>query len=210
VTRIKICGITNTDDARAAVDLGADALGFVLAPSPRRIEPEAARAIIRDLPPFITTVAVVVNELFDDLRRKLDVAGCQAVQLHGEESPGYVEALSDWRVIKAFRVRRKGDLDGLADYPRADAFLLDSRVAGKAGGSGVAFDWRLAREAAASGKPIILGGGLSPRNVCAALEAARPYAADVSSGVESAPGRKDLALVREFIQAVREFDGREK
>jgi phosphoribosylanthranilate isomerase len=209
MTRIKICGITNDDDARAGVELGADALGFVLAPSPRQIEVEAARAIIRDLPPFITTVAVVVNEPLDDLRTKLQLMRCQVVQLHGDESPGYVQALSDWRVVKAFGIGAKRDLDGLADYAGADAFLLDSRVAGQAGGSGTGFDWRLARAAAAARKPIILAGGLQPVNVRAALAAARPYAVDVSSGVEAAPGKKDIALMREFIQAVREFDAQQ-
>jgi phosphoribosylanthranilate isomerase len=206
MTRIKICGITNVEDALAAVECGAHALGFVFAPSRRRIEPEAAAAMIRELPPFVTTVAVVVDELLDDLRRKLGIAGCGAVQLHGEEPPNYLAELSGYRIIKAFRVSDRSDLERLSDYRGADAFLLDSRVMGKGGGTGVAFDWELARAAAQAGKPIILAGGLNPGNVSAALAAARPYAVDVSSGVEAAPGRKDHRLMREFVRAVREFD----
>jgi len=206
MTRIKICGITNMDDAQAAVAFGADALGFVFAASPRRIEPSAAGAIIRTLPPFVTATAVVVNEPLAALRAMLEIAGCHAVQLHGEEPPEYLETLGRWRVIKAFRVREPADLETMRGYERADAFLLDSRVPGRAGGTGVAFDWRLARAAAEMGKPIILAGGLNRGNVYAALEVARPYAVDVSSGVEAEPGEKDHELMREFIRAVREFD----
>lgn len=206
ITRIKICGITNLEDALAAVECGAHALGFVFAPSPRRIEPEAAAAIVRELAPFITTVAVVADEPLDDLRSKLEIARCQAVQLHGEEPPDYVGALSGYRIIKAFRVREASDLERLSDYGGADAFLLDSQVMGKAGGTGVAFNWGLARAAAQAGKPIILAGGLNPGNVSAALAAARPYAVDVSTGVEAAPGRKDHHLMREFVRAVRDYD----
>ena len=220
MTRIKICGITNVEDAEAAVALGADALGFVFAESPRWIEPQAAGAIVRALPPFVAAVAVVVDEPIEDLRQMLEASGCGAVQLHGKEPPDYLEQLdpwrtiklSRWRVIKAFRVREVGDLRRLSRYKRADAFLLDSHVPGKAGGTGIAFDWGVAREAAAfckadaADKPIILAGGLNPDNVTAALEAARPYAVDVSTGVEAAPGRKDFKLMRDFVRAVREFD----
>jgi len=167
---------------------------------------------VRALPPFVAAVAVVMDEPIEDLRKKLRISGCHNVQLHGSESPGYLGALSAWGIIKAFRVAREGDLEQLADYDRADAFLLDSRVRGKAGGTGVCFDWRLARLAAdrgsenVAGKPIILAGGLNPGNVCAALEAARPYAVDVSSGVEAAPGKKDYDLMRDFVRAVRDYD----
>jgi phosphoribosylanthranilate isomerase len=206
MTRVKICGITNTEDALAAVECGANALGFVFADSPRRISPAAAAEIIRALPPFIAAVAVVVDEAIDALRKKLRTSGCHAVQLHGEESPGYLEALGDLAVIKAFRVGTRDDLERLADYERADAFLLDSRVKGRTGGTGKAFDWRLAAVAREAGKPVILAGGLNSGNVQTALEAARPYAVDASSGVESEPGRKNHDLMREFVRAVREFD----
>jgi len=217
MTRIKICGITNMDDAQAAVECGAHALGFVFAPSTRQIAPAEAGAIVRALPPFITAVAVVVDEPVELLRQKLEASGCHAVQLHGVESPDYINrfdmwrtmGLGRWRVIKAFRVAEADDLRRLPRYVRADAFLLDSHVPGKAGGTGVAFDWELAREAAQTGKPIIVAGGLNPDNVGAALEAARPYAVDVSSGVEAAPGEKDVGLMREFVRAVREFDARQ-
>jgi len=206
MTRIKICGITNIEDARAAVECGAHALGFVFAPSPRQIAPEAAREIVRALPPFVAAVAVVMDEPIDELRAMLRTSSCHHVQLHGEEAPAYLGELGGWRIIKAFRVGQAADLERLADYRRADAFLLDSQVAGKAGGTGVTFDWGLARAAAGAGKPIILAGGLNPGNVKEALEAARPYAVDVSSGVEAGPGKKDHGLMREFIRAVREFD----
>jgi phosphoribosylanthranilate isomerase len=212
VTRIKICGITSIGDALAAVELGAHALGFVFAPSPRHIEPTAAREIVRALPPFVTAVAVVMDEAVEELRKKLRTSDCHYVQLHGSESPGYLDALRGWGIIKAFRIGRQIDLEQLADYDRADAFLLDSRVRGKGGGTGASFDWRLARTATdqespkAGGKPIILAGGLHPGNVRAALEMARPYAVDVSSGVEAAPGKKDHDLMRDFIRAVRDHD----
>jgi phosphoribosylanthranilate isomerase len=236
MTRIKICGITNMEDALAAIACGAHALGFVFASSPRRVTPEQAGAIVRALPPFVTAVAVVVDEPVEALRGKLETSGCQAVQLHGDEPPSYVDnlrgsnntsvschsaGLSEPRflaplgmtpmpwIIKAFRIGDEGDLGRLDAYGRADAFLLDSRVAGKAGGSGVTFDWGLAQTAGKTGKPIILAGGLTPDNVGAALEAARPYAVDVSSGVEVSPGRKDHGLMREFVRAVREFDARQ-
>jgi phosphoribosylanthranilate isomerase len=206
MTRVKICGITNIEDALAAAECGANALGFVLADSPRRVSPGAAAEIIRALPPFVTAVAVVVDEPIDALRKKLRASGCHAVQLHGEESPGYVDALGAFTVIKAFRVGKRGDLDRLADYERVDAFLLDSYVKGKAGGTGRAFDWGLVPFAQEVGKPVILAGGLNLRNIRTALRAARPYAVDVSSGVEAAPGRKDHDMMRELVRAVREFD----
>ena len=247
MTRIKVCGITNIEDALAAVECGAHALGFVFASSPRQVAPKQAGAIVRALPPFVTAVAVVVDEPVETLRGKLETSGCQAVQLHGDEPPSYVDDLRGsnntsvschtepfdfaqdklrrvspgcteprflaplgmtpmpW-IIKAFRIGDEGDLGRLDAYRRADAFLLDSRVTGKAGGTGVAFEWGLARTAADAGKPIVLAGGLTPDNVVAALEAARPYAVDVSSGVEASPGRKDHELMRDFVRAVREFD----
>ncbi len=212
MTRIKICGITSIGDALAAVGCGADAVGFVFAPSPRQIAPADAAAIVRELPPFVTAVAVTVDDPLEALRQKLAASGCHAVQLHGEEPPEYIDRLARWRVIKAFRVQVAKDLRRLPEYARADAFLLDSRVAGKAGGTGVTFDWRVAREVTeplrrgAAGKPIILAGGLTPDNVAAALEAVRPYAVDVSTGVEVSPGKKDRGLMRAFAQVVREFD----
>lgn len=205
------------EDAQAAVACGADALGFVFATSPRHIAPPEAGLIVRALPPFVMAVAVVADEPLEELARKLEASGCQAVQLSGEEEPDYLRrfdqwrslGLGRWRVIKGFRVGEIEDLRQLQRYTQADAFLLDSRVPGKAGGTGVTFDWGLVGEAAQAGKPIILAGGLNPGNVAAALNAARPYAVDVSSGVESKPGKKNPDLMREFVRAVREFDARQ-
>lgn len=210
MTRVKICGITNHADAQAAVAAGADAVGFVWAPSPRRISPEAAAAIRETLPPTIITVAVVMDAPLAELRSQLAVCPCSAVQLHGHESPQYVRDLRWGRVVKGFRIRTAADLDTLPAYADADAFLLDAQVAGQGGGTGVTFDWRLAQVATtrAAGKPIIVAGGLTPDNIGAALAATQPYAVDVSSGVERAPGRKDHSLMREFVRAVREFDAR--
>lgn len=202
MVKVKICGITSMTDARTAVELGADALGFVFAPSPRQISPNRARDIIRRLPPFVTPVGVFVDEA---IGRVLDVAtytGLKAVQLHGSETPGYVrDVMGQFWAIKAIRVRTRRDLTRLGKY-EAHAFLLDSYVRGRLGGTGKTFPWGLAREARQLGT-IILAGGLSPENVSAAIRAVRPYGVDVSSGVESSPGKKDRRMVREFIQAAK-------
>lgn len=197
--RIKICGITCVEDALAAVDAGADALGFVFAPSPRSICPETAAAIIRALPPFITTVGLVVNQ--DPLpiltRCPLDV-----VQFHGDESPEKIAACPR-RAIKAFRVRSAAELVPAGAYVAAAALLLDAWVPGKAGGTGHRFDWQLAEEARGLNRPLIIAGGLTPENVGECVRRIRPYGVDVSSGVESAPGRKDQDLLRAFVAAAR-------
>ncbi|HHT9154806.1 MAG TPA: phosphoribosylanthranilate isomerase [Candidatus Tripitaka sp. YC43] len=202
MVRVKICGITNLVDARMAVELGTDALGFVFAPSPRQISPNRARDIIRRLPPFVTPVGVFVDE---EIGRVLDVAtytGLKAVQLHGSETPGYVrDVMGQFWAIKAIRVRTRRDLTRLGRY-EAHAFLLDSYVRGRLGGTGKTFPWGLAREARQLGT-IILAGGLNPENVQTAIRAVRPYGVDVSSGVESSPGKKDRRLVKEFIQAAK-------
>ncbi|HLA36943.1 MAG TPA: phosphoribosylanthranilate isomerase [Candidatus Brocadiales bacterium] len=202
MVKVKICGITSPGDARMAVELGTDALGFVFAPSPRQISPNRARDIIRRLPPFVTPVGVFVNE---EIRRVLDIAtytGLKAVQLHGRETPGYVrDVMGQFWAIKAIRVRTRRDLTRLGRY-EVHAFLLDSYVQGRLGGTGKTFPWGLAREAGQLGT-IILAGGLNPENVTEAICAVRPYGVDVSSGVESSPGKKDRRLVREFIRAVK-------
>jgi phosphoribosylanthranilate isomerase len=202
MVKVKICGITSLGDARMAVESGADALGFVFAPSPRQIPPDRARRIIKRLPPFVTPVGVFVDE---ELDKVLDVAthtGLRAVQLHGKETPGYVEdIMGRFWVIKAIRIRTKKDLTELGKY-KAHAFLLDSYQRGRLGGTGKTFPWELAREARGLGT-IILAGGLNPENVQEAIHAVRPYAVDVSSGVESSLGKKDRQLVREFIQAAK-------
>ncbi len=204
MTRVKICGITSVEDAAAAVEAGADALGFVFVPgTPRLIRPEAAARIVGELPPFVTTVGVFVNQPLAEVLRIAAQCGLQAAQLHGEEPAEYSRRIPV-RVIKAIRVREAEDLRAMATYP-AHAFLLDAFVEGQRGGTGTSISWELARQA--KGRvPIILAGGLRPETVGEAVRAVRPYGVDVSSGVERSPGRKDHEKVREFIAAVREAD----
>jgi len=201
VLRVKICGITRPEDALAAAEAGADAIGLVFAPSPRRVTPEQAAAILAALPPFVTPVALFVDEPPERIRRIVQPLGIRTVQLHGDESPAVALELRDLCVIKAFRIGAEADLAPLAGYPAA-ACLLDSQVAGRRGGTGVAFDWRLAAQAARHSR-IILAGGLRPENVAEAIRLVRPYGVDTSSGVESEPGRKDSAKVRAFVEAAR-------
>lgn len=204
MTRVKICGITSLEDAAAAVEAGADALGFVFVPgTPRLIRPEAAARIVGEVPPFVTTVGVFVNQPLAELLRIAGRCRLQAAQLHGEEPAEYSRQIPV-RVIKAIRVRGPADLRPMAAYP-AHAFLLDAFVEGQMGGTGTCISWELARQA--KGRvPIILSGGLRPETVGEAVRVVRPYAVDVSSGVEKSPGRKDREKVREFIAAVREAD----
>lgn len=198
MTRVKICGITNLDDALAAVDAGADALGFVLAPEAKKrnrfIERDDAFEIIEQLPPFVTTVAVTVNESMMTLAGLLTYFDC--VQLHGEEEPE--DCPPAHVTIKAFR---PGPGFGMSDLTRyqARAYLLDAFSASERGGTGHQGDWELAQLAVGTGKPIILAGGLTPENVAEAVRAVRPYAVDTSSGVESTPGKKDHDRIRAFI-----------
>ena len=202
-TRVKICGITNWDDARLSIDLGASALGFnFYAPSPRAISPADAWSIIRRLPPFVEAVGVFVNwppAVVEALARSLWL---NTVQLHGGESPEEVAELSETRrVIKAVQVTRGFRVAKLARYRRADAILLDGFTRGLHGGTGRKVDWKLARAARRHGR-IILAGGLTPENIAEAIRTAQPYAVDVASGVESRPGRKDPARLRALFAAI--------
>lgn len=199
MTRIKICGVTSLEAALAAAEAGTDALGFVFASSSRRIQPEKAREIISQLPPYVTAVGVFVNEKPDVVCNIAEYCGLNLIQLHGEETPEYCQALNR-PVVKAIRVSSREHLYSMADY-RVQGFLLDSLVAGQQGGTGKAFPWELAREASQYGK-IILAGGLNPENVATAISIALPYGVDVSSGVETA-GAKDLVKIRDFIIRVR-------
>lgn len=203
--RIKICGITNLDDALLAAGLGADALGFIFyPPSPRAVAPDAARDIIAQLPPLVTTVGVFVDEDPATVKDLAAKAGLDWIQLHGKETPEYCRYL-DRRVIKAFRVRGEHTLQELAAYrSAAQAFLLDTYKKDQPGGTGETFDWDLAREAGKYG-PIILAGGLTPGNVTRAVAAARPRAVDVASGVESRPGKKDPEKLRAFFREVQQY-----
>ena len=204
---VKICGITNLEDALLAADLGADALGFIFyPPSPRSVAPDAARAIIAQLPPFVTTVGVFVDEEAATVKELAVGVGLDWLQLHGRETPEYCRSL-DRRIIKAFRIQDEKSLAGLAAYRgAAQAFLLDTYKKGQVGGTGETFDWDLAREARKYG-PVILAGGLTPENVAQAMDAAQPQAVDVASGVEAAPGKKDPEKLRAFFAAVKGIGG---
>lgn len=218
MVKVKICGITNAEDARDAVALGADALGFIFADSPRRITETAARVIIKSLPPFISSVGLFVNESIERVKDVCEFCGIYTVQLHGEEPPEYLYGLAGYKIIKAFRVveqassllkehrqdacaTNRGVLDILKEYS-VDAFLLDGYTQGKMGGTGTSFPWEIAKEAKRFGQ-IIIAGGLTPENIADAIIAAHPYAVDVSSGVETRPGKKDKDLMKRFIAVVK-------
>jgi len=197
MTKVKICGITNLEDALTAIDAGADALGFVFHPnSPRHVFPEQAAAIIRHLPPFVQTVGLFVNEPLEMVNATVDQCDLDVVQLHGEEKPGYCDAVRR-RVIKTFRVKDITSLEPMRDY-RVAAFLLDAWSPAAHGGTGLTFNWEIAACAAQSNR-IILAGGLTPVNVAEAVRTVRPYGVDVSSGVESGPGKKDRHRIVDFI-----------
>ena len=204
MTKIKICGITNLDDALLAADLGADALGFIFyAKSPRSISPEAAREIIAGLPPFVLTVGVFVDEPLETVQAIAATARLDWVQLHGSEPPDYCAAL-DRNVMKVISVADINSLRAMAAYQGVvRALLLDTHKVGAKGGTGEVFDWSLAVRAKQYG-PIVLAGGLNPDNVAAAVYTVAPAAVDVASGVEAAPGLKDPARLRAFIARARE------
>jgi len=199
---VKICGLTNVEDAQAAVEAGADLLGFVLwEKSPRHVTLETAREIARRLPPATPRVGVFLNATVEQVMFSLRICDFSALQFHGQESPSFCQQFSVMK-IKAFRVRDAASLQAMSGYD-TDAFLLDSHVEGQPGGTGETFDWSLAAKAKEFGKPIFLAGGLTPQNVAAAVRAAQPFAVDVSSGVEAAPGKKDRQKMRDFVAAVR-------
>ncbi len=197
MTRVKICGITNSEDALAAIELGADALGFVFAKSPRQVTKEQARDIIERLPPFVSPVGVFVDEQVDTMKEICNFCHIHTVQLHGNEDPLYLRSLEGYKIIKAFRIGEEDDLKSLANY-KPHAFLLDSYVKGVMGGTGVPFKWEIASQAHKY-VAIILSGGLTPENVREAIHIVKPYGVDVSSGVESSPGKKDKVLMKRFI-----------
>jgi phosphoribosylanthranilate isomerase len=200
--RVKICGITNAPDARAAAEAGADALGFMFyEKSPRHISIRDAAEIIRELPPFIMRVGVFVDASEDLVMRAIGDCGLNMLQFHGRETPEYCSQFG-LMSIKAFRIRDAESLKELPLYP-TDAWLLDAYTADKLGGTGEKFNWDLAIEAKKLGKPIFLAGGLTAANVAGAVEKVRPFAVDVSSGVEAEPGKKDHQKVRAFIQAAK-------
>ncbi len=203
IVRVKICGLTNASDAVAAAEAGADALGFMFfAGSKRNVSFASAAAIMRELPAFVSKVGVFVNATADEIRRAVDETGIDTLQLHGEEPPEFCAQFAPLKVVKAFRLRDHASLRDCQRYP-AHAWLLDSFVDGAHGGTGVTADWNLAAEAVQLHRRVILAGGLRVETVAEAVRRVRPFAVDVSSGVESAPGRKDAAKVRAFIENAR-------
>ena len=206
MTKIKICGITRSEDAKFAAENGADFLGFVFADSPRRITFKPAAEIIAGLPKSVATVGLFVDEDESKVRQALKQARLDMLQFHGSESPEYCETFKGRaKIIKAIRVSDEKDLEKMADYD-VDFFLLDAYVEGKPGGTGRSFNRELALKAKGFGKPIILAGGLNAENVGRAIAKVRPYGVDVSSGVESRPGVKDQKLIKSFIENARKKD----
>lgn len=204
-TRIKICGITTADDARAAVDHGADAIGLVFyARSPRSVTVQQAQQIVAAVPPFITVVALFVDEPADGISRILSSVPVDLVQFHGDETPAFCQQFGrPW--IKALRVRPGVELEALCkDYQAGRGILLDSWQDGVPGGTGKSFDWDLA--ARTLPLPVVLAGGLNEDNVGEAMARLRPAAVDVSGGVERAPGVKDSGKIERFVAAVRAAD----
>ena len=211
---IKICGNTSLDDARMAVEAGADAVGFVFAASPRRVTAEQVAAIIARLPPGIEKIGVFVDAAFEEIEATVLAGGLTGVQLHSLAGPELTANLKQ-RFGAGFRVMRvvhfgadaAGQAEEIDRDPNVDAILIDSRTATAVGGTGVAFDWDAARDSlfqnADGRKPRVAAGGLGPANVAEAIATLRPWGVDVVSGVEAAPGRKDAAKVREFVAKAR-------
>lgn len=198
-----MCGITNIEDALAAQALGADAIGLVFAKSPRRVEKEQGREIAQALPPFVHLVGVFLDEEKRVVEDIADFCRLTVLQFHGAESPEYCAGFGRC-VIKAFHISQREDIEDLKPYQgKVSAFLLDTYHPVLAGGTGQIFDWTMAKEAGKIG-PIILAGGLNPDNIEAAIRAVKPYAVDVSSGVEMSPGKKDHDKMRLFIERAQQ------
>ena len=204
MTFIKICGITNLDDALYSVEAGANALGFnFYRRSVRYIEPEKARLIISELPSDVMSVGVFVNEDSPSAVRAIaNEVGLNGVQLHGDESPEYCVELSDFYVIKALAVGGDFEVAKVSEF-NVSAIMLDASHKTLRGGTGETIDWNIAREVKESGVRLFLAGGLSPENVCDAIVTVRPYAVDACSGLEKETGIKDLEHVKSFIERIR-------
>lgn len=206
MVKVKICGVTNPHDASMAIELGADALGFVFAASPRQVTPEQARHIINDLPPFVQTVGIFVDECLTRIRDIMDFCGLDIIQLHGDESSEFCSALMP-HAIKGFRLNDASSLLPIRDYQgKIRAVLLDTYQRGIKGGTGKAFDWNLASGAREFGMPVILSGGLRPSNIQRAIVTVQPYAVDVNSGVEDSPGIKSPLLMKKLMEKIREIE----
>ncbi|HKV34391.1 MAG TPA: phosphoribosylanthranilate isomerase, partial [Pyrinomonadaceae bacterium] len=204
MTLIKICGITNLEDAVAAIAMGADALGFnFYKPSPRYVTPQTAREIIEQLPDEVLKVGVFVNEASPDRVRSIaNESGITALQLHGDESPEYCSELADKYIIKCLAVSTNFDTQMTEAY-QVDAIMFDTKHNTLRGGTGRAFDWSIAQQVSKTIPKLYLAGGLSPENVADAIETVRPFAVDACSSLETIPGKKDHERMRAFVTAVR-------
>jgi phosphoribosylanthranilate isomerase len=208
MTLVKVCGITNLEDALAAIEAGADMLGFnFYARSPRHVAPADARRVVERMPEGVACVGVFVNDPSPEAVLEMaSESGVSAVQLHGDETPEFCRALEGFTTIKALRVGKDYEVETAAAFD-TDAVLLDAYAPDAFGGTGHTFDWTRARATREAVPRLFLAGGLKPSNVAAAIESVGPYAVDVCSGVETSPGRKSLLLMREFVAAVREKQG---
>jgi phosphoribosylanthranilate isomerase len=202
--KVKICGITNLEDAFCAQSAGADFLGFVFAESPRRISPENAKRIVGKLSKETGIVALFVNEkkeVVDKIAR--EIGRVDILQFHGDETPEYCGNFSHKKVIKAFRVKNKESVMQIQNFNKVDFILLDNYSDKAYGGTGQGFDLGLALKAKEFNIPLFLSGGLNPDNVKNAIDKVKPFCVDVSSGVEQSPGKKDHGLIKQFIQVIR-------
>ncbi|MBZ0165313.1 MAG: phosphoribosylanthranilate isomerase [Candidatus Omnitrophica bacterium] len=198
--KVKICGITNNEDAQKAMFYGAYAVGFIFhKKSPRYVSPSKARKLIEALPPFIVPVGVFVDLKEKAVRDICQFTRIRTVQFHGEETAVYCKRFADYKIIKAFRVNDLFDVTGVKKY-KVDAYLFDTYQENQLGGTGKTFNWELLKEQRFD-KPVILSGGLTATNVGEGIKAVNPYAVDVSSGVEKSPGIKDPRKIREFMKA---------
>jgi len=202
MVKVKICGITNFEDALFAAESGADALGFIFAASPRRIAPADARDIIVRLPPLMKTVGVFVDEPPDKIEEIVSWCGIDIIQLHGKAPPDLCRHFMP-RIIKAIQVKDDSVLEDIHPYrDRVRGLLLDTYSEKMAGGTGKVFNWDLAIEIKKTGIPVILAGGLTPLNITDAISRVKPYAVDVNSGVEERPGKKSHALIKELFEEI--------
>lgn len=203
MVRVKICGITNLEDAQASVDAGCDALGFVFyKKSPRYITPKKAQNIIRNLPKKIKKIGVFVNAQEKEIRRIAKLCHLDMLQFHGNESPGFCKRLHNYRIIKAFRIKDRINLEEILKY-RTFAYLFDTFINSKFGGTGKKFNWRLLGQMDDLKHPVFLSGGLTRRNVKEAIKYVHPDWVDASSSVEIRPGKKNCKKVRKFIETIR-------
>lgn len=204
MVKVKICGITNLEDARAAIAAGADALGFIFyKKSPRYISPKEVDKIIKQLPPSVIKVGVFVSAPEKRIKAIARLCRLDMLQFHGSQTPEFCARFKAYRIIKAIRVKDKLDIRGILRY-RTFAWLFDTFCAQKAGGTGRTFDWKLLKDMGAIKKPVFLSGGLTEKNVKEALSIAHPDWVDISSSLEIRPGRKDHSKVRDFVRAAKE------